>query len=57
MIEARIAKITMVGSLALFAFSVAFDNIADYDANFEFLRHVLSLDMIFLRSTLPVGGL
>ncbi len=44
MIEARIAKIIMVGSLALFAFIVAFDNITDYDTNFEFVRHVLSTD-------------
>jgi predicted small integral membrane protein len=46
-IEARIAKIVMVGSLALFAFVVAFDNLADYGTNFEFVRHVLSMDTIF----------
>src|SRR5436305_10940569 len=51
-IEARIAKIVMVGSLALFAFVVAFDNITDYDTNFEFVRHVLSMDAIFPGSTL-----
>ena len=52
MIEARIAKIVMVASLALFAFVVAFDNITDYDTNFEFVRHVLSMDTIFPGSTL-----
>jgi len=46
-IEARIAKIVMVASLALFAFVVTFDNITDYDTNFEFVRHVLSMDAIF----------
>ena len=47
MIEARIAKIVMVASLALFAFLVTFDNLTDYDTNFEFVRHVLSMDTIF----------
>ena len=47
MIEARIAKVVMVGSLALFAFVVTFDNLADYDSNFEFVRHVLSMDTTF----------
>ena len=52
MIEARIAKIAMVASLALFAFVVTFDNITDYDTNFEFVRHVLSMDAISPGSTL-----
>ena len=52
MIEARIAKVVMVGSLALFAFIVTFDNLADYDANFEFVRHVLSMDTTFPGNTL-----
>jgi len=51
-IEARIAKIVMVGSLAMFAFIVTFDNIIDYDTNFTFVRHVLSMDTIFSGSTL-----
>jgi predicted small integral membrane protein len=52
MIEARLAKVIMVGSLALFAFVVTFDNLADYDANFEFVRHVLSMDTVFPGNTL-----
>ncbi|MGH7047711.1 MAG: DUF2165 family protein [Stellaceae bacterium] len=44
MIEARIAKIVMVGSLAIFALLVACDNLIDYGTNFEFVRHVLSMD-------------
>jgi predicted small integral membrane protein len=51
-IEARIAKIVMVTCLALFAFIVTFDNLADYDTNFEFVRHVLSMD-----TTFPGNGL
>ena len=47
MIESRLAKIAMVASLAAFALLVAFDNIADYGANFEFVRHVLSMDTTF----------
>ena len=47
MIEARIAKTVMVGSLAAFALVVACDNLADYDSNYEFVRHVLSMDTTF----------
>jgi predicted small integral membrane protein len=46
-IEARVSKIVMVGCLALYAVLVVFDNIADYDVNFEFVRHVLSMDTTF----------
>ena len=44
MLETRIAKITMVGCLAAYAFLVTFDNLTDYGTNFEFVRHVLSMD-------------
>ncbi len=47
MIELRLAKITMAGSLSLFAFLVAFGNITDYGANFTFVQHVLSMDTTF----------
>jgi predicted small integral membrane protein len=46
-LAARIVKITMVASLALFALLVTFDNITDYAANFAFVRHVLSMDTTF----------
>jgi predicted small integral membrane protein len=52
MIEARIAKIVMVGSLALFALLVTFDNLIDYDTNYQFVSHVLSMD-----TTFPWNGL
>src|SRR5215813_13677156 len=46
-IEARIAKTVMVGSLAIFALLVTFDNLTDYSTNYEFVRHVLSMDTTF----------
>jgi predicted small integral membrane protein len=51
-IEARIAKVVMVGSLATFAFIVAFDNLTDYVTNFAFVRHVLSMDTTFPENAL-----
>ena len=46
MIEIRITKV-MVASLALFALLVTFDNLTDYDTNYAFVRHVLSMDTTF----------
>ena len=34
----------MVGSLALFAGLVTFDNLIDYETNYAFVRYVLSMD-------------
>lgn len=47
MIEIRITKIVMVASLALFALLVTFDNLTDYDTNYAFVRHVLSMETTF----------
>jgi predicted small integral membrane protein len=52
MIELRLAKVAVVASLALFADLVAFDNVIDYGANYEFVRHVLSMDTTFPTNTL-----
>lgn len=52
MIEARISKIVMVGSLAIFALLVTLDNLTDYDTNYQFVSHVLSMD-----TTFPGNGL
>ena len=41
-----------VASLSLFTFVVTVDNIIDYDANFAFVRHVLSMDTTFPDDTL-----
>jgi predicted small integral membrane protein len=47
MLLIRLAKIVMVAALAVFAFLVTYDNIVDYDSNYEFARHVLSMDTTF----------
>ena len=47
MLASRIMKVAMVASVALLTFLVTFDNLTDYDANFQFVRHVLSMDTIF----------
>lgn len=47
MLLVRLAKIAMVAALAAFALLVAYDNIVDYGSNYEFVRHVLSMDTTF----------
>jgi predicted small integral membrane protein len=47
MLIVRLAKIVMVAALGAFAFMVTYDNIVDYGSNFEFVRHVLSMDTTF----------
>ena len=42
-----LAKVAMIGSLAAYAFIVAYDNVVDYGSNYEFVRHVLSMDTTF----------
>ena len=48
----RFSKCLMVACLAAFALIVAFDNITDYDTNFQFVRHVLSMDTTFAGNAL-----
>ncbi|MGV3634554.1 MAG: DUF2165 family protein [Pseudorhodoplanes sp.] len=43
----RLAKIAMTAALAAFAFIVTYDNIVDYGTNYEFVKHVLSMDTTF----------
>ena len=52
MVIVRIAKITMIAALAAFALIVAYDNIVDYGSNYEFVKHVLSMDTTFGGSVL-----
>lgn len=52
MIIVRTCKIAFVATVALFFTLVAAGNITDYDANWEFVRHVLSMDTIFPDSPL-----
>ena len=47
MLAIRLVKIAMVASTALFALLVAFNNVVDYGSNYEFVRHVLSMDATF----------
>jgi predicted small integral membrane protein len=43
----RLAKIAMIAALAAFAAIVTWDNIFDYGTNYEFVKHVLSMDTTF----------
>jgi predicted small integral membrane protein len=43
----RLAKIAMIAALAAFAIIVSYDNVVDYDSNYEFVSHVLSMDTTF----------
>jgi predicted small integral membrane protein len=47
MLITRITKIVMCLVLAVFCLLVTFDNIADYNANYEFVQHVMSMDTTF----------
>ena len=44
MLKAFVEEVVALASLALFAGLVAFDNLTDYQTNYVFLRHVLSMD-------------
>jgi predicted small integral membrane protein len=48
----RLAKVALVAALAAFAFIVTYDNIVDYGSNYEFVRHVLSMDTTFQSTAL-----
>ena len=43
----RLTKILLTASLAAFAFVVVYNNVVDYNANHEFVRHVLSMDTTY----------
>jgi predicted small integral membrane protein len=47
MVIIRLAKIAMIAALASYALIVAYDNIVDYQSNYDFVRHVLSMDTTF----------
>ena len=48
----RLAKIAVIAALAAFALIVAYDNVLDYNSNYQFVRHVMSMDTIFPDSVL-----
>ncbi len=43
----RISKIAMTAALAAFAFIVTYNNLVDYGSNYEFVKHVLSMNTTF----------
>jgi predicted small integral membrane protein len=43
----RIAKISLLAAVALFYSLVVFNNLTDYDSNYQFVRHVLMMDSTF----------
>lgn len=43
----KLVKVFLVASVALFATLVAFNNITDYNSNFQFVKHVLAMDTTF----------
>jgi predicted small integral membrane protein len=47
----RLTKILLVAGIGLFHALVVFNNLTDFDPNYQFVRHVLSMD------TTPIGNL
>jgi predicted small integral membrane protein len=43
----RVAKMLLVFAVGLFYFFVVFNNLTDYDSNYQFIRHVLMMDSTF----------
>jgi predicted small integral membrane protein len=43
----RTAKISLLFAVALYYSLVVFNNLTDYDSNFQFIRHVLMMDSTF----------
>jgi predicted small integral membrane protein len=43
----RICKIFLLASIAFFFTLVAFNNVTDFDSNYQFVRHVLMMDSTF----------
>jgi predicted small integral membrane protein len=52
MLITRITKIVMCLVIAFFCLLVTFDNITEYNANYEFVQHVMSMDTTFPGSEL-----
>ncbi len=44
----RASKIVLVFAVAIFYTFVVFNNLTDYDSNYQFVRHVLMMDSTFL---------
>jgi len=48
----RLCKAALVGAVALFFTLIAYGNLTDYDSNWQFVQHVLSMDTTFPDSSL-----
>lgn len=44
---ARLTKAVLVASVGLLALIIVINNVTDYDANFRYIHHVLSMDAVF----------
>lgn len=47
MLVIRLCKVALVAAMAIFFSLVAYGNIVDYDTNWQFVRHVMSMDTTF----------
>lgn len=47
MMAARITKLSLVAAIGLLALIIVVNNITDYNANFRYIQHVLSMDTVF----------
>jgi len=47
LVTSRAAKVLLVWGAALYYTLVVFNNLTDYDSNFQFVRHVLMMDSTF----------
>jgi predicted small integral membrane protein len=52
MLMVRLAKVALVAAVAALALIVAYNNIVDYGSNYDFVRHVLSMDTTFPNNAL-----
>jgi predicted small integral membrane protein len=43
----RVAKIALVAGVAFFLSLIVFNNVTDFDSNYQFVRHVLMMDSTF----------
>ena len=48
----RLSKIALVASIGLLALIIVINNVTDYDANFRYIYHVLTMDTVFPDSQL-----
>ncbi|MEY3300316.1 MAG: hypothetical protein RLZZ597_3576 [Cyanobacteriota bacterium] len=48
----RLSKIALVAAVGLLALAIVLNNTTDYNTNFQYVYHVLSMDTIFPDSTL-----